>query len=561
MLFRRSTVLGFVALLLSAHLGADEVESGYKYGKILAQDLLSASTSQVGSVKASDYFTGDNFNSDQAREKMNSGDIPKTEVSSFINSIEHKANKNRFVIDENEALFESSEKIIQSPYESIGHTLVEEGVEYILEKCNKSGNPAVVEAVRTLHVKVEHTPGEVNITKVCKGHYFDHHYRHLGSAVREYNTLYHKLENNSELKRWGCIRDGKTLKADWLHKDNIKECDLFVEKSSVVRQESFSQAEKWIWEGVSQEEASSEFFFLIGHDCIEGESTKKLNGLDVHRKCWKDRMVFTVTPKSINTCLNLKSKGCSLVNSKCTKGTSENCQLWEHTFKCYSRGSRNRQGINEGSIFGLDGREDIPKQESNTSFAQATATLAVFEEVEQELKQEGEDARKVMLFRPQLRKCEKSVVGELAYDCCGSLKGVTNALYLTKCNAEEKALGEMKANGLCHYIGKRPKKVMGIKTATVHVYASFSSKLARILQEQAREQLGIGWGTAENPNLSALSPEDIAKLDLSKMDFSELFEEQFERAGTDIQNRLRNAKFRTDDIKRSMQESRRRDNV
>ena len=57
------------------------------------------------------------------------------------------------------------------------------------------------------------------------------------------------------------------------------------------------------------------------------------------------------------------------------------------------------------------------------------------------------------------------------------------------------------------------------------VYCCFSSKLAYILQKEARKQLNKTFGTAADPDCKGTSMQEIALLDFSKMDLSELFDE------------------------------------
>ncbi|AVL47373.1 hypothetical protein CEP74_06175 [Campylobacter jejuni subsp. doylei] len=53
----------------------------------------------------------------------------------------------------------------------------------------------------------------------------------------------------------------------------------------------------------------------------------------------------------------------------------------------------------------------------------------------------------------------------------------------------------------------------------------FTSKLARIINEQGRPQLAKGWGSAESPECKGFTPEEFQKLDFSKIDMSEFFGE------------------------------------
>ena len=64
-------------------------------------------------------------------------------------------------------------------------------------------------------------------------------------------------------------------------------------------------------------------------------------------------------------------------------------------------------------------------------------------------------------------------------------------------------------------------KLTGLCLKKSESYCCFSSKLSRIIQEQGRNQIGLNLGTAETPNCSGLSPEQMQKLDFTKIDFTE----------------------------------------
>ena len=52
-------------------------------------------------------------------------------------------------------------------------------------------------------------------------------------------------------------------------------------------------------------------------------------------------------------------------------------------------------------------------------------------------------------------------------------------------------------------------------------YCCCHSKLARIINDQGRPQLGKSWGTAKNPDCSGFSLEEIGLLKFDQMNFSE----------------------------------------
>jgi hypothetical protein len=75
---------------------------------------------------------------------------------------------------------------------------------------------------------------------------------------------------------------------------------------------------------------------------------------------------------------------------------------------------------------------------------------------------------------------------------------------------------------LCHYVGTRcAKKILGICLKKNRVYCCFNSILARIVHEQGRAQLGIGWGSAESPNCRGLMPGELGSIDFSRVDLRE----------------------------------------
>ena len=81
-------------------------------------------------------------------------------------------------------------------------------------------------------------------------------------------------------------------------------------------------------------------------------------------------------------------------------------------------------------------------------------------------------------------------------------------------------------------IGRRAKKVLGKCVTKNTSFCCFGSKMARLLQEQGRAQLGLPWGGAEAPNCRGFTIEELSKLDLSKLDFSEMFSDIMQKYKT-----------------------------
>jgi len=117
-------------------------------------------------------------------------------------------------------------------------------------------------------------------------------------------------------------------------------------------------------------------------------------------------------------------------------------------------------------------------------------------------------------------------------DCC---RVTTTWLGLGRCSEMERQLASLrswgKLDGNCHYVGEycaEKWNVLGVVFCAQRkkTYCCFNSPLARIIHEQGRPQLGIGWGIPEAPNCRGFTAQEFQKLDFSRIDFSEWVEEE-----------------------------------
>ena len=94
------------------------------------------------------------------------------------------------------------------------------------------------------------------------------------------------------------------------------------------------------------------------------------------------------------------------------------------------------------------------------------------------------------------------------------------------CSPSEVLLDRQDDAGLCHKIGTYcSSSFLGICLSKRDVYCCFQSKISRILQEQGRPQLGKSWGTPKKPVCDGFTIFEFQQLDLSVMDFSEIYAE------------------------------------
>ncbi len=147
------------------------------------------------------------------------------------------------------------------------------------------------------------------------------------------------------------------------------------------------------------------------------------------------------------------------------------------------------------------------KAKGNIGFVRSAAMLNMV------LEMGGEefDRANLRFFAGERRSCAIRY-GGLA-NCCrdtGLLVGLAN------CSAEEKTLAEERHAGNTHYLGRRcAKRALGVCVKRERVWCVFGSKLGRILHQQARPQLGIGWGSCRGFTVAEIERIDFDRLDLA----------------------------------------------
>ena len=147
--------------------------------------------------------------------------------------------------------------------------------------------------------------------------------------------------------------------------------------------------------------------------------------------------------------------------------------------------------------------------EANTGFVEATTRL----NMALELGGDEFDRDNLRFFTGKRRACHIKLFG-LA-NCCrnsGLLIGLGN------CSASERELAEERNAGNTHYLGRYCSKrtFFGVCIRRSRAWCVFGSKLGRILHQQARPQLGLGWGSCRGFTVAEVERIDFARLDLSE---------------------------------------------
>lgn len=93
---------------------------------------------------------------------------------------------------------------------------------------------------------------------------------------------------------------------------------------------------------------------------------------------------------------------------------------------------------------------------------------------------------------------------------------------LFACTPEEQELMVRRALKSTHEVGEYcSRKILGHCVSRRTTFCMFNSPLSRIMNEQARKQLGIDWGTPTNTNCQGITVKQFQTLDMGKVDLSE----------------------------------------
>lgn len=97
---------------------------------------------------------------------------------------------------------------------------------------------------------------------------------------------------------------------------------------------------------------------------------------------------------------------------------------------------------------------------------------------------------------------------------------------LLSCDQSEQILAMRRGQNLCHEVGtycSKELKFLGIKICIERTksYCCYNSRLARIINEQGRAQIGKSWGDPKSPNCSGFTQTEFAAIDFARIDLSE----------------------------------------
>ena len=249
-------------------------------------------------------------------------------------------------------------------------------------------------------------------------------------------------------------------------------------------------------------------------------TTRLISGVAVTQPCWAWNRTYIcgggVLPTPQNDCGALESMGCTFLREDCLTGAGP-CLTTDRVYRCPTPATAtDKQFICDGDVYCMNGECDTIVRTPNTEFKDAAVALNAASQAGKEF-----DPNNLTLFKGARTTCGKAIFG--FYNCCVP-RGFP---VLASCSASEKALAINQKKGLCTLVGTycSNKSLFGICLEKKEAHCCFLSKISRILQEQGRQQIGKPWGDPKKEQCLGFTITEFQQLDLSKMDFSEVYAE------------------------------------
>ncbi|MDE8652248.1 conjugal transfer protein TraN [Novosphingobium album (ex Liu et al. 2023)] len=275
--------------------------------------------------------------------------------------------------------------------------------------------------------------------------------------------------------------------------------------------------------------------------------TRMVNGVQVTQPCWawrRDYSCYRYRPA--NDCEPLAARPeCRVVSEQCITDETP-CRTFERAYECALPEEQKAadQFICDGDVYCINGSCETIEREPNDEFKDAVVALNAMGQARREW-----DPDTLTLFKGERETCHSKVFGVV--NCCKGrgfplIPGIS-LLVALGCDREEILLHQRDAQGLCAYVGTYcSDKILGVCVTKKKVYCCFESRLTRILQEQGRQQLSKPWNKPRREQCLGFTIDEFSRLDLSKMDFSEVYAEFTEaarlpdelEAATEIQRKI-----------------------
>ena len=259
----------------------------------------------------------------------------------------------------------------------------------------------------------------------------------------------------------------------------------------------------------------ADFCILQRSECIDAKQTKLIHGVQIARECWGFKEHYQCTNIKSSNCNHLIEEGCTQTKSTCTSEHEDLCQTYEQTFSCVHETCLSEREVCLEKMPCVDGECNQEEVLESDDFAEGITKLGSLVGVADDVYQNQITSGEASVFRGDAKECKKHPLG--IRDCCTD-SGWGG--WVVHCPKDLQDLARAKDEGRTVYLGSYKNKEWESRH---YVYCVFPSKLAGIVQIQGRgAQLGMSYGTAKEPNCSGLTPEQLERIDFSKLNLSAL---------------------------------------
>lgn len=256
----------------------------------------------------------------------------------------------------------------------------------------------------------------------------------------------------------------------------------------------------------------------IDEICVSGPEKQTIDNLVIERDCWRKQKIYLCQyAQNENQCRALQKRGCEQIGSECIEYSNNSvCTVYKQTYHCAKVSCSERtQKICDVKPRCIDGLCGSNQHKPNEDFASAISQLAGLQAVGQSF-----DEDNLSIFSGEKNRCRSDFA---KYKNCCKDKGWGLDANITHCTEEEETLFKDKTNGFCHYVGEYcSKKLFERCLVKKKSYCCFANKLGRLIQEEARTQLSLDWGTGKEPICRGLTAAELQRVDFSKVDMSEI---------------------------------------
>lgn len=483
------------------------------------------------------YNLGQNVSPSLDVRNVNPGQILSS--SSYTGDIkgyfdQHKAEKQHFKIDPVDPMLVNAEQAAMDPHKTMGHFVSQDIVSGPINKlvtCEQSGEEYVQRCEKHLEINLEVRPATYKTERYCNGHscgggsseYRDLHSNDSRSLSYHPDYTYPYANNTPRfVEVWSDRNDsgGGGSYTSYCNPGCQSRTVLDQPKSVIVTRE------EWINGCQTLESLADQGLCQCIASEIGPKEIRTISDEPIERSSWFEKYIYQCLKKSADNCGALAARGCVQVSSKCKERIGDVCVLYTQTYRCVGgkkKGSSYRSS-GDKTPFCLTGNCADDSYEDNGDFLEALSQLSVLKQVQDDYRS------RLSIFTGQIRACRKHAIG--FSDCCTTGggnpagKGWGQSWGLAGCNTDERELAEWRSQRKCVLVGTycaEREKITKICLRKKTSFCCFGTKLSRLIQEQGRAQLGIGWGTPREPDCRGLTPDELSRMDMSRMDLSELF--------------------------------------